>query len=319
MTNSELISLFYRVFLGREPDGPGLDHHVALVDNNSGDLRPAIASILGSPEYIDTHRQPVPLDLSQSLKRPIAIVDVGAQELSNEPHVYEPLIRSGLPWSCIAFEPLDERRAERERKDAGSPLRLLPFFIGDGSRQTFHINNDDATSSLLPLNDSVNVPLSFLRELRTIKTVDVQTRALDDVLSDVAYVDLLKLDIQGFELAALRGAESLLGRTNVVHVEVEFVPMYVGAPPFGEIDTYLRKQRFEFIDLVTAMRHRYVDVPAPSERQERLCWGDAVYFRDLPIDESSKPHAIAQAIIASHIYAKNGLAQHILQRHGCAS
>jgi len=51
MTDAELVTLFYRVFLGREPDAAGLEFHVSLIACSGGDLRPAIQSILTSPEY----------------------------------------------------------------------------------------------------------------------------------------------------------------------------------------------------------------------------------------------------------------------------
>ncbi len=43
---------------------------------------------------------------------------------------------------------------------------------------------------------------------------------LDRLLEHVANVDVLKLDLEGGELAALRGAEAVLARTEVVVTEV---------------------------------------------------------------------------------------------------
>ena len=55
---------------------------------------------------------------------------------------------------------------------------------------------------------------------------------------------LLKLDVQGFELAALSGCASLLDRFAGVYVECWFVPLYTEQPLADEVLAYLRDQGF---------------------------------------------------------------------------
>ena len=55
---------------------------------------------------------------------------------------------------------------------------------------------------------------------------------------------LLKLDVQGFELAALAGCASLLDRFAAVYVECSFVPLYAEQPLADEVLAYLRDQGF---------------------------------------------------------------------------
>jgi len=310
MTDAEHVALFYRVLLGRDPDESGLAYHVALIAQSGGDLRPAVQSIVSSPEYLARHSPSAALPLAPLLRRRLTIVDVGAQNLTTEDHVYTPLLQAGIPCDCIGFEPLAARRAERAHTD-GTAIRLLPHVIGDGSTQTFYVNNEDNTSSLLPLNLAFNAPFAHLRDLRTVRTETVHTTRLDDVLQEVPRIDFLKLDIQGFELFALRGAEGLLPRTNVVHCEVEFAPIYKAQPLFADVESFLRARGFAFIDFTTLMRYRYASVPDPNEMPERLCWADAVFFRTLASDAAGDD-AIAQAVIASHVYGKNGLAKQLL-------
>ena len=114
-------------------------------------------------------------------------------------------------------------------------------------------------------------------------TWDVQTVQLDDI-KEAFDADYLKIDVQGAELDVLRGAERQLQTITVVHVEVEFVPIYRGQPLFADIDQFLRAHGFLF--------HRFANIEGRAlttvdeahdtelERRQML-WADAVYVRDL--------------------------------------
>lgn len=314
MTDREYVRLLYITLLGRTADEPGLEHHVKLIASHGGDLRVALDSIVQSEEYRNRTETP-----EQSISfvglssRPITIVDVGAQNIFGVDHIYSPLLKSGLPCHCIGFEPLEERRTERA---ADHDIELFPDCVGDGSAQTLHINNDDATSSLLPLNIDFNAAFNHLRELRTVETKSVSTTRLDDVLGHLPAIDFLKLDIQGFELPALHGASQLLAKTNVIHCEVEFAQIYQGQALFSEVEAYLRDRGFAFIDFVTLGRYVYASVPEPTHRQERLCWADAIFFRELPQTGGNRDDAVAQAATAAYVYGKTGLAKKILMDNG---
>lgn len=306
MDDSELISDLYRRILSREPDRDGLSHFMSVLQN-TGDFRIVMRALLESSEYQERVGASMP-DLCFAMTRRICIVDVGAQKLTAEEHLYDPLLQSGLPCRCIGFEPLGKDRVGLDM--TGTDLVLHDTFIGDGSRQTFYKANDDATSSLLPFNEKYCRQFNHLDSLRTVSEEAVSTSRLDDVLADEPVVDLLKLDIQGFELSALRGARHLLGRTGVVHCEVGFAPIYRGQPYFSEIELYLRDAGFYFVDFTHLARYAYPHVPLPSRRDERLNWADAVFFRKIsPGDHEA---IVAQAAIAAHIYKKSGLAQALL-------
>jgi FkbM family methyltransferase len=304
MNDEEYVSTLYRTLLAREPDPGGLAHYVALMAANDGP-REVLNSITSSEEYLlksaKLPKTAKPL-VSYRPSRPLVIVDVGAQNLANESHIYAPLMQ--LPNRCIGFEPLENKRIERE----DGTIEMLPHFIGDGSEQTFYVNNDDATSSLLPLNEEFNSHHNHLSGLRTLRTERVKTSRLDDVLSDVGRVDFLKLDIQGFEGPALLGAQKVLQRTNVVHCEVEFAPIYKGTSVFSEIERLLAKSGFYFVDFTHLCRYAYEAVPDPTTTGERLGWADAVFFRE---HTETDDDALAQAAVAELVYGKSGLAKHL--------
>lgn len=86
--------------------------------------------------------------------------------------------------------------------------------------------------------------------------------------------------------------------------------MYHETAFFRDIDHILSEAGFEFIDFSHLNRYEYTSVPFKTAKRERLIWGDAVFFRK---DVNSADDRIAQALIASLIYKKHGLAQTLLR------
>lgn len=62
--------------------------------------------------------------------------------------------------------------------------------------------------------------------------------------------DLLKLDVQGAELDVLRGAESILSKTQYVLLEASLHRWNKDAPMIEEIVSYMALHEFELVDIV---------------------------------------------------------------------
>lgn len=303
----------YRGFLGREPDPAGLAYWSgrlaagAIADE-------LLAALMASDEYrlgqgaasaagLDALKARVAAACAPLLARALTVVDIGAQELENEDHIYAPLTRHGLPYRIIGFEPQQDKIEASRRNNPDSRVTLYPTFIGDGGRHTFHINNDDATSSLLPFNRALTASLRDLDHLETVQREDVATSRLDDVLKAEGALDFLKLDIQGFELPTLRHASEVLARTNVVHCEVSFAPIYEGQALFSEIEALLRAAGFWLLDFSSLCR--YPSAGSAARSRDRLGWGDAVFVRQ----GASAQDLLAQALVLLLVYDKPSAAQ----------
>jgi FkbM family methyltransferase len=314
MRPEDFVEALYRICFGRSADPSGLTHW-AEVMRSTGDPTFVLKGILDSPEYVAgsssaSIRVSSACEFNPDLSyidRSLRIVDVGAQSLGIGSHPYAPLLK--LPGvEIIGFDPLADRLRERAENEPSPGLTLLPYALGDGRTHTLYINNDDGTSSLFPLNQSHNACFNHLDTLHTVRTEEVTTHRLDDVLPD-GPVDFLKLDAQGAEFMILQAAERTLSQTAVVHCEVEFSPIYAGQPLFCSVYEYLMSRDFELIDLLIPGRYHYV-TPSRRAAQDRLLWADAVFFR-----KTDDPAMLrVQTVIAASVYRKPSLAEYLSWR-----
>jgi len=317
---SQIIRGLYLGLLGREPDQNGLSHWLkVLLESqdldyivncfvNSDEYKSNIGCIVRDETTLIAQAMSVMGEISGFLdERSILIVDIGAQNLENEEHIYSSLASSKLPNRIIGFEPLEERCQERMQKASNkNSLSLFPTFIGDGNQHIFYVNDPDATSSLFPLNQEIINQFVDLEGLRTIRTEIANTTSLDVAIKQEEYVDFLKLDIQGAELMVLQHALTTLTKTLVVHSEVSFFEIYKGQPLFSEVEQYMRSQGFYLIDLHPQCHYPLSGNPF-SKSRDWLGWADAVFFKHL--DKSARwQDKLIQSLIALIIYKKLSLA-----------
>jgi hypothetical protein len=116
---------------------------------------------------------------------------------------------------------------------------------------------------------------------RIVDRIPVSTRRLDD-LPEIDPVDYLKLDVQGSELAILRGGQRTLAKTLIIHLEMPFVPIYRKQPLFGDLDAFLRSAGFG----IHAFSNVYTRALKPIIVKNDICAGlhqlfeaDADYVR----------------------------------------
>jgi FkbM family methyltransferase len=108
--------------------------------------------------------------------------------------------------------------------------------------------------------------------------IEVPVTTLDAIAADVSRADraLLKLDLEGHEIPALRGASQLLTNVEVVLTEVQFYDLNdSGCDTFADVLMFLRDRGFDLFD-VACLSQR------PSDM--RLRQGDIVFVRrDSPL------------------------------------
>lgn len=128
----------------------------------------------------------------------------------------------------------------------------------------FHVTANSVSSSPL-------VPTAFKRSLHganvdVTETLTVSARRLAELVPE--RIDLLKLDVQGFEIEALAGLGERLEDVGAILTEVQFAPLYEGTPLFGDVDRFLRSAGFALFNLYELW----------TTDDGRLTAGDAVYL-----------------------------------------
>lgn len=159
----------------------------------------------------------------------------------------------GYAGRIISLEPGSVPFATLASRASDDPLwDAHQLAAGDTDRAaTFNISNNAVSSSLLATTDRFDEqhPGVLVTRQET-----VQVCRLDAFVTDVqpdARV-WVKLDVEGYELAAIGGGKELLARTDCVEVELATERLYDGAPLFYEVAPALYELGFELIAVASA-------------------------------------------------------------------
>ena len=122
----------------------------------------------------------------------------------------------------------------------------------DGFRQ-FHVNSNDRTSSLLPLDHNAMQGWRGVSKLRTVQRLTVPTIRLDSFLNAmrIESVEYLKIDAQGHDLEVVRSLGDRIGDVAELRVEAcaTAQPMYSGAHnSVNNIIAFMQAQGFELLE-----------------------------------------------------------------------
>jgi FkbM family methyltransferase len=128
--------------------------------------------------------------------------------------------------------------------------RIIPYacaLSNTNGKALLNINKSEGTNSLLNTEFHKSNPHSSL--LETKGTIEVETKTLDKIFPKET-IDLLKLDLQGGEYNALKGAENLLkhGRIKCIICEVMFQKSYKNQSNGSELILYLEEQGFKIFN-----------------------------------------------------------------------
>lgn len=150
------------------------------------------------------------------------------------------LAKSIIPDAELhAFEPLPKHQDGFVDNVSGvGNITLHRIALGSESKNaTLHITDfSDESSMLAPAPASKS---GF--GIQEVQQFPIQLVRLDDyrAVQKLPWPDLIKLDVQGYELEVLKGARECIRATKAVLSEVSFVDYYEGQCHFHEVVGYL--------------------------------------------------------------------------------
>lgn len=174
--------------------------------------------------YHGRNRERETMALFERLVRPgDTVIEVGGH-IGYITLYFRQLARDGR---VVVFEPGENSLPYLRRNIAGKPgVRLVEMAVGDQSGEVeFYLDpltgqNNSCIRDFERLRD--NTARAFVRDIR-VRTVKVPMVRLDDfVQAEGLAPDFLKIDVEGYELGVLRGAEKILSsKRPAVMVEVQ--------------------------------------------------------------------------------------------------
>ncbi len=144
------------------------------------------------------------------------------------------------------FEPLEKAAEQIEALRTSHPgIDLHRGVLGSEFRQEVEFNMAETASSVLREHHAIH-PVSKVTQW----TID---SAVHDWYAGKA-PDLLKLDVQGFELHVLKGGTGSLPRIGAILAEVNLLDIHQGAPLLDEIVGWLAAHGFVAYDICGVTR-----------------------------------------------------------------
>jgi FkbM family methyltransferase len=216
---------------------------------------------------------PTALDRLASIGfQPKQIFDVGAYRgefAQSCLHVWE-----NANISC--FEALESQVAQLQKLAEQNPaITVFPVLLGAEVREKVPLHKAETASSVLVEHIPQDFPISF----HPMQTVD---QVVQDFFGGHS-PDFLKLDVQGYELEVLRGAEKSLSSLQVILAEVNLLDIHQNVPLLADILTWLNERDWVAYDICGLTRRPldkalwqadFIFVPRDSSLRSDKRWAD---------------------------------------------
>ncbi|MCW8912410.1 MAG: FkbM family methyltransferase [Flavobacteriales bacterium] len=160
-------------------------------------------------------------------KNPITIFDVGANVGQYQRMLAENL---NIPSNIYSFEPANDSFGILNT-DKQNNVRNFQFGFGD-KQQKVTLYKDENKSQLASIYKKTDNDYYNLKSMDIEETIYLRT--IDDFCEEekISKIDFLKLDIEGHEFFALKGAESMLSQNRINFIQFEFGPANIDSKTY---------------------------------------------------------------------------------------
>jgi FkbM family methyltransferase len=184
-----------------------------------------------------------------------------------------------------------------------------PFFLTQHPMCASLYRPDDGLNSLYQ-----NLEVAYLTSETTIRTVSLDSFVRDQRIETV---DFIKIDIQGAELDVFEGGVATLARTLAIVTEVEFVPVYVGQPLFGEVCRFLDQHAImfhKFLGLAGRALRPIVMDNNPNYASQHI-WSDAMFVRHVQRFAGLDDRQLLKLAVLALVYGSPDVAFYAVSRY----
>ena len=150
----------------------------------------------------------------------------------------------------LAVEPREDAQAALRARAARMPGVTVAQTLLGATHGTVDFHESADNSSVL-----ADGPV-----LAPTRKVAASMTTLDELVAKLALPDpdLIKLDLQGYELEALKGAPRCLAHAEAVLLEVSLIPLYDRMPLIGDVIPFMTERGFRLYD-IAGLWHRPLD------------------------------------------------------------
>jgi FkbM family methyltransferase len=198
-----------------------------------------------------------------SFNHPQEALALAAQYLPNNPVIIEAGAYDGAESLVMAqkwpqgfvytFEPIPYLYANLVKTTIHQPnIFTYPYAVGDKvGRASMYVSESPSAPGIPSQSSSLLAPKEHLNYSNVLfkKVINVPVTTFDVWAEEnnVDHVDLMWLDMQGYELNALMASPKILSTVRVILTEVELVEAYANQYQFEEVKSWLEEQGFELI------------------------------------------------------------------------
>jgi FkbM family methyltransferase len=183
-----------------------------------------------------------------------------------EPKIFLDIGANAGQWSYVLSQIVDLEQVVLFEPQSNLQTTLKELDLGDAKKCIFQcalgetqgemkLSGGSPSASLLDAGSNQHdfFPGTFHDESEI-----VSINRLDDIYqqNDLPAPDLIKIDVQGYELNVLRSGKDTLSKAKYLVIELSFREFYVGQPPLWELMKFLDEQDFVLVDYGYALRSR---------------------------------------------------------------